>query len=230
MIGPLTYLDVALLAVAFISALLAMYRGFMRELLSILSWAAAALAVAYVVFKQEQLAKDVAEQMGTNVQIAQVAIGAIVFLITLIIVHLITARISDAILDSRVGMIDRILGFLFGAARGALLIIIVFLLADGLMFNSYYLNGRGEKPANISIPDFVDKAVSRDAIVSTGQAIHAFCVNLYEQWEPVIRGQKTTEPDQQGSLNQPGIKGLALDSAVIYSISKARPKASNLAS
>ena len=36
----------------------------------------------------------------------------IIFLIVLIVVHLITSRISDAILDSRVGMIDRILGFL----------------------------------------------------------------------------------------------------------------------
>jgi membrane protein required for colicin V production len=228
MIGPLTYLDAALLAVAFISALLAMYRGFMRELLSILSWAAAGAAVLWVVFKQEQLAKDVAEQMGTNDQIAKIALGAIVFLITLIIVHLITARISDAILDSRIGMIDRILGFLFGAARGALLIIILFLLGDGLVFNSYYLNGRGEKPANI--PEWVDKAKSRDAIVSTGQAIHAFCVNLYEQWEPVLKGQKPAEPEQQGFINQPGISPLALESTLIYRISKARRPGANLAS
>ena len=228
MIGPLTYLDAALLAVAFISALLAMYRGFMRELLSILSWAAAGAAVLWVVFKQEQLAKDVAEQMGTNDQIAKIALGAIVFLITLIIVHLITARISDAILDSRIGMIDRILGFVFGAARGALLIIILFLLGDGLVFNSYYLNGRGEKPANI--PDWVDSAKSRDAIVSTGQAIHAFCVNLYEQWEPVLKGQKPTEPDQQGFINQPGIWTLALESGGIYRISMARRPGPNLAS
>lgn len=228
MIGPLTYLDAALLAVAFISALLAMYRGFMRELLSILSWAAAGLAVLWVVFRQEQLAKDVALQMGTNDQVAKIALGAIVFLITLIIVHLITARISDAILDSRIGMIDRILGFLFGAARGALLIIILFLLGDGLVFNSYYLNGRGDKPANI--PEWVDQAKSRDAIVSTGQAIHAFCVNLYEQWEPLIKGQKPVEPDQQGFINQPGISPLALESAVMYRISKARRPGPNLAS
>ena len=38
------------------------------------------------------------------------AIGAIVFVLVLIVVHLITSRISDSILDSRVGMIDRLLG------------------------------------------------------------------------------------------------------------------------
>jgi membrane protein required for colicin V production len=195
MIGPLTYLDAALLAVGFISALLAMYRGLTRELLSIVSWAAAAAAVLYFVASQKKFAEDMAQQMGTQVAIAQIAIGAIVFLLVLIVVHLITARISDAILDSRVGMIDRILGFTFGAVRGALIIIVLFLLGDALMFNSYYLNGRGEKPANV--PDWVDNSLSRDLVVSTGQTLHGVLVNLYEQWEPVLnKGLK--EGEQQG--------------------------------
>ena len=37
-----------------------------------------------------------------------------VFLGTLLIVSIITARISDMVLDSRVGALDRTLGFLFG--------------------------------------------------------------------------------------------------------------------
>jgi membrane protein required for colicin V production len=195
MIGPLTYLDAALLAFAFISALLAMYRGLTRELLSIVSWAAAAGAVLYFVASQKKFAEDMAQQMGTQVAIAQIAIGAVIFLLVLIVVHLITARISDAILDSRVGMIDRILGFAFGAVRGALIVIVVFLLGDALIFNSYYLNGRGEKPP--AVPDWVDNSQSRDFVVSTGQALHGFLVNLYQQWEPVInKGLK--EGEQQG--------------------------------
>ncbi len=51
-------------------------------------------------------------------------VSLVAALIVLIVVHLITARISDAILDSRVGMIDRILGFAFGVARGFILIVI----------------------------------------------------------------------------------------------------------
>lgn len=127
MIGPLTYLDAALIAVCFISGLLAMYRGLTREILSILSWVIAAGATLYFVLNYKQVAQDMATQMGTQVAIAQIAIGAVIFLIVLIIVHLITARISDAILDSRVGMIDRILGFLFGVARGFLLIVVPYM-------------------------------------------------------------------------------------------------------
>ncbi len=130
MIGPLTYLDAALIAVAFISALLAMYRGLTRELLSIVSWAIAGLAVLYFVVYQKQFAKDMADQMGAQLPVAQIAIGAVIFLIVLIVVHLITARVSDVILDSRVGMVDRILGFLFGLARGFVLIVIPYMFYE----------------------------------------------------------------------------------------------------
>ena len=103
MIGPLTYLDAALIAVAFISGLLAMYRGFAREMLSIVSWLVAASAVLYFVLYHKPFAEEMAQQMGTQVAIAQIVVGALIFVIVLIVVHLITARLSDAILDSRIG-------------------------------------------------------------------------------------------------------------------------------
>jgi membrane protein required for colicin V production len=133
MIGPLTYLDAALIAVALISGLLAMYRGLTRELLSIVSWAAAAVAVLFFIRNYKQLAEDMAAQMGTQVAIAQIAIGAVIFLIVLIVVHLITSRLSDLVLDSSVGMIDRILGFLFGVARGFLLVVIPYMFYESFI-------------------------------------------------------------------------------------------------
>jgi membrane protein required for colicin V production len=48
---PITILDLVLLAVMLISGLLAMIRGFMREILSIASWGIAALATLYSVQK-----------------------------------------------------------------------------------------------------------------------------------------------------------------------------------
>ncbi len=110
MIGGFSYLDVALLAIVVLSGIVAMYRGLTREVLSILSWVAAAGACVFFVFKYKEEARSIAEQFHAPVLVAQVAIGGIIFLIVLIIVHLITARISDTVLDSRVGAIDRILG------------------------------------------------------------------------------------------------------------------------
>lgn len=130
MIGPLTYLDATLLVVAFISGLLAMYRGFTREILSILSWVIAALSVLYFILKQKNLAEDLATRIGTQVSIVQIGMGAILFFIVLILVHLITSRISDFILDSSIGIIDRILGFIFGLIRGFILVLIPFMFYE----------------------------------------------------------------------------------------------------
>ena len=58
------------------------------------------------------------------------ATGAViggVFLITLLIVSIITVRISDMILDSRIGALDRTLGFLFGLGRGLIIVVVAFL-------------------------------------------------------------------------------------------------------
>ena len=178
MIGPLTYLDALLIAVAFISGLLAMYRGLSRELLSILSWAIAGIAVLYFVLTQRQIAEDMAKQIGTQVQIAQIAIGAVIFLIVLILVHLLTTRLSDAVVDSGVGMIDRLLGFVFGVFRGFLLIVIPFMFADWFLFNSHYL--QNAKAPAAGIPEWVDKAKSRDAISGAGRSI----TGLLQQYLP----------------------------------------------
>lgn len=189
MIGPLTYLDALVIAVCFISGILAMYRGLSRELLSILSWLVAGVAVLYFFFTQEKIAEDVALQMGTQVQIAQIAICAIIFLIVLILVHLLTSRLSDAVLDSGVGMIDRLLGFGFGVLRGFLLIVIPFMMFDWFFFSSHYLED--SKVATEDIPVWVDRAKSRDAIASTGRSITAL---LQQHVLPIFDESNATEP------------------------------------
>ena len=52
------------------------------------------------------------------------------FLGTLIIVSVITVKISDKILDSRIGALDRTLGFLFGLARGLIIVVVAFAFYD----------------------------------------------------------------------------------------------------
>jgi membrane protein required for colicin V production len=128
MIGPLSYLDIALLSLAFISGLLAMYRGLGRELLSIVSWVVGAAAGGYVFRYHQSLAADVTKQLNLpSPKIAEIGIAVVVALVVLIVVHLITARISDSILDSSVGVIDRALGLVFGVVRAFLIVLIPFM-------------------------------------------------------------------------------------------------------
>lgn len=119
---PVTYLDIGLAAIMLISALLAMVRGFVREVLSIASWALAAFTTWYA---YPQLL-PIAQQHIPNELLAKAAVIAGVFLVVLVVVSLITIRISDAILDSKIGVLDRTLGFLFGLARGLVIVVVAY--------------------------------------------------------------------------------------------------------
>jgi membrane protein required for colicin V production len=178
MTGSPTYFDMAFLAVAVISGLLAMYRGFSREVLSIASWVAAAGAAAYFVVYQKPMAESIAAQLGVpSVQIAQIGAGALIFLITLICVHLITSRVSDFVLDSRVGMIDRIFGFLFGLGRAFVLVLIPYM----------GLSAAVEKKDQH--PDWVRNAWSMQVIEPAGD-------NLARYLKTRVDGLLTKKPDK----------------------------------
>ena len=154
-----TPLDVGLFVLAMISGLLAMYRGLTREVLSILSWALAAAAALYFVLYQKAMAEQLAEQFfNGSVPLAQIAAAALIFVIVRIVVHLVTVRFSEAVLDSRVGLIDRLLGFLFGVARGFLLVAIAYTLIVGIA---------GDKV----LPAWLQSGQSLPYIKQTGDAI-----------------------------------------------------------
>ena len=130
---PVTILDLVVIGVVLISALLAAVRGFTREVLAIASWVAAA-AVAWVFHPQlVPFIKQYIPASSAQDTIALVAAIAALFLGTLIVVSLITARISDFVLDSRIGALDRTLGFVFGAARGLLLAVIGYVFFTALV-------------------------------------------------------------------------------------------------
>lgn len=116
------YLDLGVVAVVLVSALLAMLRGFTREVLAIASWIAAAVAGAYLYpyllpYVKPYISKE---------PWASIASATAIFFVALIVVSIITINISDMILDSKVGALDRSLGFLFGAVRGFILCVIAF--------------------------------------------------------------------------------------------------------
>jgi membrane protein required for colicin V production len=128
-----SYLDLGLLAVVLISALLATVRGFTREVMAIFSWgAAAAAAVYFYPLLVPKLADPASPVYISKEAIRPYAAGAAIFFVALIIVSFITIRISDAILDSKIGALDRSLGFLFGALRGLLLCAIAFIFFNWL--------------------------------------------------------------------------------------------------
>jgi membrane protein required for colicin V production len=98
----------------------------MREVLSIAAWGIAALVTVYAFPRATAIAQ---QYVGNETASKGVAIIA-VFLVTLLVISIVTVRISDMILDSRVGALDRTLGFLFGLARGFLIVVIAYTFFD----------------------------------------------------------------------------------------------------
>jgi len=188
---PITILDLVLLAVMLISGLLAMVRGFMREILSIAAWGAAALVTLYAFGKLLPTAKT----YFNNDTVASVVVVAGVFIGTLIVVSIITVRISDMILDSRIGALDRTLGFLFGLGRGLVIVVVAFL------FFAWLVPDRSQ-------PEWVRDAKSRVVLQSTGQWLISMLpddpektiLQRLKKRKPEDQDQPDAGPDQRSEL------------------------------
>ena len=122
---PFQLLDLILIGIMLISGLLALMRGFTREVLSLLAWGIAAVAALGAVLSPEL--NQLAGQYLQPDIVAKIALGGGVFLIVLIIMSLISVRIADWVLDSAAGAFDRTMGFVYGLARGLLLVAIAYL-------------------------------------------------------------------------------------------------------
>jgi membrane protein required for colicin V production len=169
---PFSILDLVVIGVVLISALLAAVRGFTREVLAIVAWVVAAAAAWYL----HPAALPIAQQYINSGTVALVAAIGGIFVITLIIVSIITVQISDLILDSRIGALDRTLGLFVGAARGFLICVI------GWAFLGWLLQGKE--------PEWATASRTRPAMENTRDSIIAM---LPENAEALIQKLKNRE-------------------------------------
>lgn len=145
-----TEVDVGVAVLVLISAILATARGFTREVLSLATWAGSAAIAAYMYFYHKDLAAAYIKEelVATGVTV----IGT--FLVSLIVLHLLTMWIGDLVVDSRVGPLDRTLGFIFGAARGVLICVVAAVFANFLL--------------SPKLPDMVSQSKSYEPLLKAG--------------------------------------------------------------
>ena len=182
---PITLLDGIFIIVLLISAFLAMIRGFVREVLSIGAWVAAAFATISLFNDALPLVKTYLPQPI----VAQGATALGIFLITLIVVSFITIQISDFVLDSRIGALDRTLGFVFGAARGAIL------MAVAMIFFNWFVPQDKQ-------PNWVSQAKAKPLLNNVGERLIALLPDDPE--EQILEKLKKREdgetpPDENAS-------------------------------
>ncbi len=121
---PINPADLAVFGIILISALFAFLRGLIRELFSVAAWVGAVFAAIYgLPYIQPVLLAIVRQELIANV------LGAtVIFVVTLvfgsILGHVIVGRVKDSMLSA----LDRSLGFVFGVARGGVLVCLAFLV------------------------------------------------------------------------------------------------------
>ena len=126
---PINVTDVVIALVILISGLFALFRGFVHELLAVVSWVGAGVATLYgFPYLQPRV-----RELITVPLIADMAAGVAIFLIVLIVLSILTRILSHRIRNSALGPLDRSLGLIFGFLRGAVLVCVAWLIFAWLL-------------------------------------------------------------------------------------------------
>jgi len=121
----MVWVDFAILIIVSLSALISVLRGFVREALSLVAW----ILAFWVAFTFHQnLASILAEYIETP-SLQLISAFALLFVVTLIIAALINNLIGQLVKKTGLTGTDRMLGIIFGVARGAVIVAILVLMA-----------------------------------------------------------------------------------------------------
>lgn len=131
-----TIFDGVVGGVIVISAILAYARGFIREVMSIAGWVAAAVVAFIFAPNALPLISEIpvlGDFIGESRELGILAAFAIVFVVALVIVSIFTPLFSTVVQRSALGGLDAGLGFLFGVARGVLLVVVALIAYDRIV-------------------------------------------------------------------------------------------------
>ncbi|MCJ1887933.1 CvpA family protein [Pseudomonas sp. QE6] len=116
-----TWVDWTMIGIIVISSLISLSRGFVKEALSLVTWIVAG-AVAWM------FGGALAEHLAPYIQLPSgrvIAACAILFVVTLLLGALVNFLISELVRVTGMSGTDRVLGMVFGGARGVLLVVLL---------------------------------------------------------------------------------------------------------
>lgn len=155
-----TLADAVVAAVVALSAFFAFYRGFVREALALAGW----IGAAVVAWRYHGAAEPYLQPYIPDPNLSTAAAMAGLFLVSLVVFSVAVLLLSRAVRRTSLSMLDRSLGFLFGAARGAVVVALLFLLGKHTWW--------GEDSE--AMPEWLSGAASRTLIEYAAEAIEEY--------------------------------------------------------
>jgi membrane protein required for colicin V production len=110
--------DIAVAVIIVVCGIIALRLGLVRVVLGLAGWVGAGLATIY----GYSYAQPYAREFIGNELIADIAAGAGIFVVTMLVLTFISHAIAGGVRDSAFGMLDRTFGFLVGLAIGSVIV------------------------------------------------------------------------------------------------------------
>lgn len=123
----MNYVDIGVLVVIGLSALLALGRGLIKEILSLFGWVGAAI-VTYLIYFRVPAVREFAHKQIAEQLFADIAAAVVVFVVALIVLGIINHFVVSRIPTGFLGPLDKSLGLVFGLARGVLVVAIAHIM------------------------------------------------------------------------------------------------------
>ena len=117
-------MEIPIICIVLISGLIALSRGLIKEVLSIVGWVLSGFAVVWLL----PVVTKITTQYVTNGLIAGLLSAIFILILFMVIWILVTESFIGKIRTSKLNGLDRILGLFFGVIRAFLLIILVYIL------------------------------------------------------------------------------------------------------
>ena len=167
--GP-AMVDIVILAVMAISLVFGLFRGLLRELLSLVSWVLA----FWIAYRYSANVAEIIDRALQNPTLSQAVSAVLVFVIVLVALMVLTSLIAKVFKATGLAGIDRILGGLFGLGRGVVILLAALILAShtGAVEQDWY-------NASTIIPMF-DRALDWMAAYAPAEALEGFGAELLE--------------------------------------------------
>ncbi len=196
-----TIIDGIVAAVIILSAILAYSRGFVRESLAILGWVGAAIMAFLFAGAARPLIAQIPvlrNYLGDNCELGMIAGFAVVFAVALVVFSILTPLFSSVVQRSALSGIDQGMGFLFGVARGILLVAVAFIVYDRVMTSQSYAQVDNSRSAQVfqRLSGQMDEQIPDDA--------PGWIVSRYEQ---LVRSCGTTDAEIDASETPPASDG-----------------------